>query len=65
MTPKKTKMHKYKETKQSEPQGRDNRILTLERVIEAEEAPAGAVQVPDSTPVSDWTTVKVTIPEVN
>jgi hypothetical protein len=45
---------KFKETQVTEPQGRAQIRQRLERVIEAEEAPEGAVQVPDETPVSDW-----------
>lgn len=50
-------MHKYKETQICAPQGREMRRPVLERVIEAEKAPEGAVPVSKDTPVSDWTQV--------
>lgn len=51
----KKKLMKFKETQVCEPQGRDMHRPVLERVIEAETAPEGAVPVPKDTPLSDWT----------
>jgi hypothetical protein len=44
---------KYEETQIIPASGR-NPQTTWKRVIEADEAPEGAVVVPDKTPVSDW-----------
>ena len=50
-------MAKFKQTQIGEPQGRGMLRPVLERVIEADEAPEGAVKVPDNTPTSEWTQV--------